>query len=85
MKKSSSSGASIIILLSLLVIGLLLGGIIGDILGKIGIPYINETQQIRWNPSGDFLIVVWDIDLLIKINLASVIGLALAFWVYRKL
>ena len=83
--KRSSSGASMLILLVLLVIGLLLGGIIGDILGKLGVPYIYESQQIRWSPSGDFMIIVWDIDLLISVNLASVIGLILAFWIYRKL
>jgi len=74
-----------VILLVLLVIGLLLGGIIGDILGKLGVPYIFETKEISWNPAGDFLIIVWDIDLLIRINLASVLGLIAAFYIYRKL
>lgn len=83
--KRSGSGASTLILLVLLVIGLLLGGIIGDILGKLGVPYIYESQQIRWSPSGDFMIIVWDIDLLISVNLASVIGVVLAFWIFRKL
>lgn len=81
MKKIQST----LVLLILLVIGLLLGSIIGDILGKLGVPYINETQTISWNPAGDFLIIVWDIDLLININLAAVLGLALAFYIYKKI
>lgn len=73
------------VLIILLVIGLLLGGIVGDILAKIGVPYIFESTQIRWSPSGDFGILVWDIDVLVKINLASVLGLAFVFYIYRKL
>lgn len=76
---------STVVLFLLLAIGLLLGSIIGDILGKIGIPYINEAIVLKWNPSGDFLIIVWDIDITIRINLASVLGLALAFFVYKKI
>lgn len=73
------------VLIVLLVIGLLLGSIVGDILSKLGVPYIFESTQIRWSPSGDFVILAWDIDILVKINLASVLGLALVFYIYRKL
>lgn len=73
------------VLIVLLVIGLLVGGIVGDILAKIGVPYIFESTQIRWNPSGDFVILVWDIDVLVRVNLASVLGLVLVFYIYRKL
>ncbi|UNC90998.1 DUF4321 domain-containing protein [Candidatus Contubernalis alkaliaceticus] len=76
---------SAILLVVLLVIGLLLGSILGDILSKLGVPYIFESTQIRWSPSGDFSILVWDINILLRINLASVLGLALVFYIYRKL
>lgn len=77
--------ASKAILVVLLVIGLLLGSIIGDILGKLGVPYVFESKEVRWSPAGDFLILVWDIDLTVRINLTSVLGLVLAFWIYRRL
>lgn len=74
-----------IVLLVLLVIGLLLGGIIGDILHKLGIPYVFESREIRWHPGGDFIILVWDIDIVLRINLASVLGLIASFWIYRRM
>ncbi|OEF98343.1 DUF4321 domain-containing protein [Desulfuribacillus alkaliarsenatis] len=73
------------ILVILLLIGLLLGSIIGDILGKLGVPYVFESKEIRWSPAGDLLILVWDIDIILSINLASAIGLGIAFWIYRRL
>ncbi len=73
------------VLVVLLVIGVLLGSIVGDILSQLGVPYIFESAQIRWNPAGDFIILVWDIDVLVRINLASVLGLALVLFIYRKL
>lgn len=73
------------VLIILLVIGLLLGSIIGDILGNLGVPYIFSSQEIRWSPSGDLVILAWDINLVARINLASVLGLALAFYLYRRL
>ncbi|OEH84230.1 hypothetical protein BHU72_12565 [Desulfuribacillus stibiiarsenatis] len=74
-----------LVLVIVLVIGLLLGSIIGDILGKLGVPYISESKEVRWHPAGDFLILIWDVDLAVRVNLASVLGLALAFWIFRKL
>ncbi len=79
------SQRGIAILLVLLVIGLLLGSIIGDILNKVGVPYINDTKELRWSPAGNLVIIKWDFDLLIKINLASVLGLIAAFWIFRRL
>ncbi len=73
------------VLLILLLIGLLLGSIIGDILGNIGVPYIHESKELRWSPAGNFIVIVWDFDLLVRVNLASVLGLVLAFLIFRKL
>ncbi len=74
-----------IVLVILLLVGLLLGSILGDILGKLGVPYIHESQELRWHPAGNLGLVVWDIDLVFRINLASVLGLVLAFYIYRRL
>lgn len=79
------STQSTLILLLLLLIGLLLGSIIGDILGSIGVPYIFEAKEISWSPAGDLLILAWNISIVMKINLASVIGLGVAFWIYMRL
>ena len=82
MAKGTKSTAVMVVLL---VIGLLIGSIVGDILGSLGVPYINESTEVRWSPAGDFGILLWDIDVIVRINLASVIGLALVFYIYRRL
>ncbi len=74
-----------LVMIVLLVIGLLIGSIIGEILAGLGVPYIFESKEVRWNPAGDFVILAWNFDLLVRINLASVIGLILVFYIYRKL
>ncbi len=76
---------STIVLLVLLVIGLLLGNILGEILSKLGVPYIFDSSEISWSPSGNLMVIAWDIDIVARINLASVIGLFLTFYIYRKL
>lgn len=82
MAKGTKSTAIMVVLL---VIGLLIGSIVGDILGSLGVPYIHESTEVRWNPAGDLGILLWDIDVIASINLASVIGLALVFYFYRRL
>ncbi len=74
-----------LVMVVLLVMGLLIGSIIGEILAGLGVPYIFESKEVRWNPAGDFVILAWNIDVLVKINLASVMGLVLVFYIYRKL
>lgn len=82
MAKGTKSTAVMVVLL---VIGLLIGSIVGDILGSLGVPYIHHSQEVRWSPAGDLGILLWDIDLIVRINLASVIGLALVFYFHRRL
>jgi len=68
----------------LLVIGLLFGSLIGDIFAN-WVPILAKSQQITWHPQADFNILKYDFLVKVKLNLASVIGLAMAFWVYRKI
>lgn len=75
---------STIILIILLLIGLLIGSIIGELLSDY-IPILNKSQQITWEPKGDLVILKYDLSFQVKINLTSVIGLIIAFWVYKKL
>ncbi len=76
---------STVVLLILLVIGLLLGNILGEVLANLGVPYIFDSAEVRWSPSGNFVVLAWDIHVVARINLASVIGLALTFYIFRKL
>lgn len=72
------------ILIILVVVGLLFGTLLGEILSG-WIPILNKSQQIVWEPKADLNILKYDFYLQVKLNLASVIGLVLAFWIYRKL
>ncbi len=73
-----------VILIILLVIGLLIGSIIGEAFSA-WVPILAKSQQIYWEPKADLNILKYDLHVMVKLNLASVIGLIFAFWLYRKL
>lgn len=72
------------LLIILLVVGLLIGSIIGEVLGGV-VPILAKSQQVTWQPRADFNILKYDLYFQVKLNLASAIGLGVAFWIYRKL
>jgi len=76
---------STVVLVILLVVGLLLGNILGEVLSNLGVPYIFDSVEVRWSPSGDLVVLAWDINILARINLASVLGLILTFYIFRRL
>jgi hypothetical protein len=73
-----------IVLLIVLVVGLLAGSIIGQIL-KPWVPFLTESADITWEPKADLDILKYHFYIQVKLNLASVLGLVIAFWIYRKL
>jgi hypothetical protein len=72
------------ILLIILVAGLLAGSIIGEILNP-WVPFLNKSASITWEPKADLDILKYDLYIQVKLNLASVLGLVIAFWIYRRL
>jgi len=72
------------ILVILLVIGLLFGSLIGEVFSD-WIPFLNKSQQITWEPKADLNILKYDFYIQVKLNIASVLGLLLAFWIFRKI
>lgn len=75
---------NIAVLIILLVIGLLFGSLIGEIFAD-WLPFLSKSQQITWEPKADLNILKYDLHLQVKINLASVIGLIIAFWIYKRI
>lgn len=73
-----------IIFILILVIGLLFGSIIGEILSP-WLPFLGTAKAITWEPKADLDILKYDFFIQVKLNLASVLGLLLSFWIYRKL
>jgi hypothetical protein len=73
-----------IVLVIVLVAGLLAGSVIGKLLNP-WVPFLSEAAQITWEPKADLDILKYDFYIQVKLNLASVLGLILAFWIYRKI
>lgn len=73
-----------IILLIILVVGLLAGSLIGKLLSP-WVPFLAETADIVWEPRADLDIIKYDFFIQVKLNLASVLGLITAFWIFRKI
>lgn len=77
-------GKEALTLVFLLICGMLFGSIMGEILSP-WIPFLTESKMISWSPAADLEIVKYDLNFQFKLNLASIGGLALAFWIHRRL
>lgn len=73
-------------LIVILVAGLLAGSILSQLLADVpGLSLLAKSAEIRWEPSADLQVIRYDVKFAVTLNLASLIGLALAFWIYRKM
>lgn len=73
-------------LIIFLLVGLLAGTILAELVSGVpGLSLLSQSAEIRWEPAADLQIIQYDLKLKVKVNLASVIGLAAAFLIYRKL
>lgn len=73
-----------LVFIIILVIGLLFGSIIGEILNP-WLPFLAKSKAIVWEPKANFDILKYDLFFQVKLNLASILGLILAVWIYRRL
>ncbi|BCJ85070.1 DUF4321 domain-containing protein [Effusibacillus dendaii] len=82
MARSSSNIRRFAILLA----GLLLGTLAGQLLGKaFHLGWLTDAwTPIDWHPAGDLVFVKYDLDLQVKLNLASLIGLVLGWWISKN-
>lgn len=67
----------------ILIVGMIAGSILGEILGK-WLPFLKVAKSVTWSPSADLDILKFDFSLQLKLNLASIAGLVLAFWIARR-
>lgn len=75
------------VLLVFILCGLVIGGLLGDFAGKIDALWwlsYGQTFGITSPIELDLSIVKITFALLIKINIASIIGMAIAIFIYRK-
>ncbi|MTI48517.1 DUF4321 domain-containing protein [Sporosalibacterium faouarense] len=81
-----SSGRNPLVLLIVLAVGLVIGGVIGDILGD-SVAFLGYSYPIGLSTPLHLDLNVLDLTfgLMIDVNVASAIGLVLAFLLYKKL
>lgn len=76
---------SMFVLVLFLVLGLMTGLILTEVLSDVkGISFLTRTTQINWHPQGDFRVLTYDFNLTIRLNLLCIVGMAAAFWIYRR-
>ncbi|MFC0212603.1 DUF4321 domain-containing protein [Paenibacillus chartarius] len=69
-----------------LIIGIIAGTIVGELLSQVnGLSALTKAARILWSPSADLLVVKYDLNLQVKLNIVSILGLLGGFWLYRKL
>ena len=72
---------SIWILLVFILSGLVLGGLLGEVAKQVdGLWWLSYGQSLEL----DLSIISVSFGLMFKINIASIIGMALAIFIYRK-
>lgn len=69
-----------------LIIGLITGAILTELLSPVkGISFLTHSAPISWTPKADLQVIQYDLRLMIKLNLMSILSVAAAIWIYRKL
>lgn len=69
-----------------LIIGLIAGTIAGELLSQVhGLSALTKSAEISWQPKADLQVVKYDLNLRVKLNIISILGLIGAFWLYKKL
>jgi len=73
-------------LIVFLVVGLLAGSIVGQLLADVAwLAFLTRSTEILWEPKADLQVIRYDLKFAVTLNLASVLGLAGSFWIYRKM
>lgn len=82
MRVKSNDG---IVLLVLLLVGAVFGSLIGAALGDI-IPILNYGKTIGVDPFVvDLNVIILTFGLKLSLNLSGILGIVIAFFIYRKL
>ncbi|MFF2092052.1 DUF4321 domain-containing protein [Paenibacillus sp. NPDC058174] len=74
------------ILLLFLILGLLAGALLARWLEPVsGLSFLTKTIQTSWSPAVDLYALRLDLSIHLQISLLSIIGVAAAIWLYRKI
>ena len=84
----STKDKSMWILIVLILAGIVVGGLIGDLASKSGgLWWLAYGQEFGLNEplSVDLSVIKFSFSLVIKLNISSILGMILAIFVYRKI
>lgn len=74
------------ILLLFVFLGMLAGALVADWLKRVpGLDFLTRTVKVHWSPSADLLVLVYNINISLNVSLLSMVGIAAAIWIYRKM
>ncbi len=81
MKSSQSTLSFLLVLL----VGLVLGGILGELLKDV-VPILAYGKSIGFQPvTVDLSVIILTLGLTMQVNLAAIIGIMAAVFIFRKL
>ena len=73
------------ILLILLIFGSIFGSLLGEILSEF-LPFLNYGRTIGLNPTTiDLASITLTLGLILKLNIATIFGFFMAFFIYTRL
>jgi len=73
------------ILLLFVFLGLIAGTLVANWLREVpGLNFLTRTTEVNWSPSADLSFVSYSFSIDIRLSLLSIIGAAVAIWIYRK-
>ncbi len=74
------------ILLLFIFLGLLAGALLANWLKEVpGLSFLTRAMEVSWSPAADLAVIKYGLNLEIRLSLLSVIGAAVAIWLYRKM
>lgn len=73
-------------LIVFVLLGLLAGTLIGQLLSPVqALSFLAKSLPVTWEPKANLQVVQYELHLVIRLNLFSLLGLAGAVWLYRRL
>lgn len=72
------------LLLIFILVGVIAGGLIGDIFGRT-VPVLSYGRSIGFDPvTIDLAILKWTMGLTLQLNVAGILGLLLAMFLFKR-
>ncbi len=72
------------LLLIFILVGVIAGGLIGDLFGR-SIPVLSYGRSIGFEPfTVDLAILKWTMGLTLQLNVAGILGLLLAMFLFKR-